>query len=144
LSMMCVADFARMAGVDSLHIGTGIGKMRGGVREVSEINEEISMRRVSKTNHRLSQDWGGLKSVFSVCSGGIYPGHVPYLMRNFGEDIIIQAGGGVHWNPRGSQYGAMGMRQAVEAVMKGERLEDYAKEHLELREALERFPKLRF
>ena len=144
LSMMCVADFARMAGVDSLHIGTGIGKMKGGKQEVGEINEEIEQRKVGKTKHRLEQDWAGLKPVFSVCSGGIYPGHIPYLMKNFGKDIIIQAGGGVHWNPRGSRYGAMGMRQAVDATMKGEKLENYGKNYLELKEALERFPKLRF
>lgn len=144
LSMMCVADFARLAGVDSLHIGTGIGKMRGGVREVREISEEIEMRRVGKTKHRLEQNWGEMKPVFSVCSGGIYPGYVPYLMKNFGKDIIIQAGGGVHWNPRGSKHGAMGMRQAVEAVMKGEKLEEYAKGHLELREALDFWGKVRF
>jgi ribulose-bisphosphate carboxylase large chain len=144
LSMMCVADFARMAGSDSLHIGTGIGKMRGGKREVAEIREEIEAMRVSKTAHRLEQDWQGLKPTFAVCSGGIYPGHIPYLMKNFGKDIIIQAGGGVHWNPRGSEYGAMGMRQAVDATMKGEKLEVYAKSHLELREVLEKFPKLKF
>ena len=144
LSMMCVADFARMAGVDSLHIGTGIGKMRGGKREVGEINEEIEQKRVGKTKHRLEQNWTEMKPVFSVCSGGIYPGHVPYLMKNFGKDIIIQAGGGVHWNPRGSKYGAMGMRQAVDSVMEGEKLEIYSKDHLELKEALEKFPKLRF
>jgi len=144
LSMMCVADFARMAGSDSLHIGTGIGKMRGPKREVAEIREEVEKKRVSATKYRLAQDWAGLKPVFAVCSGGIYPGHVPYLMKNFGEDIIIQAGGGVHWNPRGSKYGAMGMRQAVDAVMEGETLDSYAKSHIELRESLEKFPKLRF
>ena len=137
LSMMCVADFARMAGVDSLHIGTGIGKMKGGVREVSEINEEIEMRRVKKTKHRLAQDWGGLKSVFSVCSGGIYPGHVPYLIRNFDEDIIIQAGGGIHGHPAGTKVGATAMRQAVDAVMEGESLSEYSEKHLELKDALE-------
>ncbi|MBU2576641.1 MAG: type III ribulose-bisphosphate carboxylase [Nanoarchaeota archaeon] len=144
LSMMAIADFARMAGVDSLHIGTGIGKMKGGKEEIQDINEEMEMQRVKKTKHRLEQNWGDMKPVMSVCSGGIYPGHVPYLMRNFGEDIIIQAGGGIHWNPRGTKYGAMGMRQAVDAVMNGERLETYSKSHLELREALEKFSKLRF
>jgi ribulose-bisphosphate carboxylase large chain len=144
LSMMCVADFARLAGVDSLHIGTGIGKMRGGVREVSEINEEIEMRRVKKTKHRLAQDWGDIKPVFSVCSGGIYPGHVPYLMRNFGEDIIIQAGGGCHGHPKGTVFGAAAMRQAVDAVMKGETLNDYSEVHLELKEALDFWGKVRF
>ena len=144
LSMMCVADFARMAGVDSLHIGTGIGKMRGGKREVGEIAEEIELKKVTKTKHRLAQDWNGLKPVFAVCSGGIYPGHVPYLMKNFGEDIIIQAGGGCHGHPHGTKHGATAMRQAVDATMKGETLEHYGRSHSELMEAMEFWGKVRF
>ena len=144
LSMMTVADFARMAGVDSLHIGTGIGKMKGGKREVREIDEEIEMHKVSKTRHRLAQDWNGLKPVFAVCSGGIYPGHVPYLMRNFGNDIIIQAGGGIHGHPDGTEAGATALRQAVDAVMNGETLEHYSRSHKELMDAREYWGKVRF
>ncbi len=144
LSMMCVADFARMAGSDSLHIGTGIGKMRGGKREVAEISEEIESRKVGKTKHRLEQDWGEMKPVFSVCSGGIYPGHVPYLMKNFGKDLIIQAGGGCHGHPGGTSAGAMAMRQAVDSVMKGESLERYGMSHSELMKAMEYWGKVRF
>ena len=144
LSMMCVADFARMAGVDSLHIGTGIGKMKGGKREVGEINEEMEERKVKKTKHRLEQDWGGLKPVFSVCSGGIYPGHIPYLMKNFGKDIIIQAGGGVHGHPNGTRAGATAMRQAVNATMEGETLAQYGKSHKELMDAMEFWGRVRF
>lgn len=144
LSMMCIADFARIAGVDSLHIGTGIGKMRGGKVEVSEINEEIEERIVGKTKHRLEQNWGEIKPVFSVCSGGIYPGHVPYLMKNFGKDIIIQAGGGIHGHPCGTKIGATALRQAVDAVMEGETLEHYGKTHSELMDALEHWGNVRF
>ena len=144
LSMMCVADFARMAGVDSLHIGTGIGKMRGGKQEVREIDEEIEKKVVKKTKHRLEQDWWGLKPVFSVSSGGIYPGHIPYLIKNFGKNIIIQAGGGVHGHPDGTRAGAMAMRQAVDASMKGERLVDYEKNHAELMSAMKYWGRVRF
>jgi ribulose-bisphosphate carboxylase large chain len=56
-----------------------------------------------------------------------------------GNDIVIQAGGGIHWNPRGSKYGAMGMRQAIDAVMKKIPLKEYAKTHKELKEALDKF-----
>ncbi len=144
LSMMCVADFARMAGVDSLHIGTGIGKMRGGKREVKEIDDEIEKQSVGKTKHRLEQDWDGLKPVFAVCSGGISPGHVPYLMKNFGKDIIIQAGGGVHGHPDGTVAGATAMRQAVDATMEGETLERYGATHDELMRAMEYWGRIRF
>ena len=144
LSMMSIADFARMAGSDSLHIGTGIGKMRGGKREVGEIRQEIEAMRVSKTPHRLAQNWQGLKPVFAVCSGGIYPGHVPYLMKNFGKDIIIQAGGGCHGHPQGTRVGATAMRQAVDSVMEGETLEKYGRSHKELMEAMDYWGKIRF
>jgi len=144
LSMMCVADFARMAGVDSLHIGTGIGKMKGGKREVKEIKEEVEQTRVGKTAHRLAQDWNGLKPVFAVCSGGIYPGHVPYLMKNFGKDIIIQAGGGVHGHPDGTRVGSIALRQAIDATMEGETLERYGRSHKELMDAMEFWGKVRF
>ena len=144
LAMMCVADFARMAGVDSLHIGTGIGKMRGGKQEVKDIDEEMEMKKVGETKNRLEQNWGKIKPVFSVCSGGIYPGHVPYLMKNFGKDIIIQAGGGCHGHPRGTVVGATAMRQAVDAVMQGETLANYAKTHTELMEAMDYWGVVRF
>jgi ribulose-bisphosphate carboxylase large chain len=144
LSMMCVADFARMAGVDSLHIGTGIGKMRGGKREVKEIDDEIEKKRVGKTKHRLAQDWAGLKPVFAVCSGGIYPGHIPYLMKNFGNDIIIQAGGGIHGHPDGTRVGATALRQSVDATMEGETLEKYGRSHKELMDAMEHWGRVRF
>ncbi len=144
LSMMCVADFARMAGSDSLHIGTGIGKMRGGRREVAEIREEIEAMKVSKTEHRLEQNWQRLKPTFAVCSGGIYPGHVPYLMKNFGKDIIIQAGGGIHGHPDGTRVGATALRQAVDSVMKGESLEVYGRRHRELGRGMDHWGKIRF
>ncbi len=144
LSMMCVADFARMAGVDSLHTGTGIGKMRGGKREVREIDEEIENKNIGKTKHRLEQNWGELKPVFAVASGGIYPGHIPYLIKNFGKDLIIQAGGGVHGHPNGTKAGATAMRQAVDATMNGESLVHYEKTHKELRDAMNFWGRVRF
>ncbi|MBT3397362.1 type III ribulose-bisphosphate carboxylase [archaeon] len=144
LSMMCVADFSRVAGVDSLHIGTGIGKMKGGKEEVKEIDEEMEQRIVSKTKTRLDQNWSSIKPVFSVCSGGIYPGHVPYLMKNFGKDIIIQAGGGIHGHPKGTKTGATALRQAVDATMKGETLHEYGKTHEELMEAMDSWGTVRF
>ena len=94
---------------------------------------------LTETGLRLKQKWYGLKPVMAVSSGGLHPGHVPYLVKHLGKDLVIQAGGGVHWNPRGSKYGAMAMRQAVDAVMKGINLKEYAKTHRELRETLDKF-----
>ena len=144
MAMMVVADFARLCGVDSLHIGTGIGKMRGGVEEVEDIREEMELQSVKETRFRLAEKWGKTKPVFAVCSGGIYPGHVPYLMKHFDNDIIIQAGGGIHGHPDGTRAGATAMRQAVDAVMKGVPLPVYATQHEELGKAMDFWGRVRF
>lgn len=144
LSMMALADFSRLCGVDTLHIGTGIGKMKGGKKEVEEIREEIEMQRLTETKQRLSEDWHGMKPVMAVCSGGIYPGHIPFLMKSYGNDIVMNAGGGVHGHPKGTAMGAKAMRQAVESVLKGWTLEKGAKNFKELGEAMDYWGKVRF
>ncbi len=146
ISMMVLADFARLAGVDSLHIGTGIGKMRGGVEEVEDIREEIEKQKLKQTQFRLKEDWQKIKPVMAVCSGGIYPGHVPYLIKHFGKDIIIQAGGGIHGHPQGTFAGAKAMRQIVDGVLAGQNLKQCCKnpENIELAQALKYWGKVKY
>jgi len=136
MSMMVIADFARVIGVDTLHIGTGIGKLEGNVKDIEELQEEIENNNIKETKKRLEQKWGEIKPVLGVSSGGLHPGHVPFLMKHLGKDLVIQAGGGIHGHPLGSRAGAIAMRQAVEATMKKVSLKEYAKTHVELEEAL--------
>ena len=126
ISMLVIAKLARLAGCDQLHIGAIFGKMEGGKREVQHIRDAIV-------------EENGLKPVFPVCSGGLYPGKVSPLMKALGADIIIQMGGGVSGHRLGVIKGAKAARQAVDAVMKGIELEDYARYHEELRIALEQW-----
>jgi len=139
ISMMVLADAARLIGVDQLHIGTGVGKMEGSMQEVKDIDLEVEKNIVKKHGHILAENWEHMKPVFSVCSGGLHPGHIPKLVANLGKDIIIQAGGGVHGNPLGTKAGATAMRQAIDAVMKGISLKEYAKTHKELNAASEKW-----
>ena len=74
-----------------------------------------------------------------VNSGGLHPGHVPSLMKLFGNDIVIQAGGGIHGHPKGTTVGATAMRQAVDATMLKLSLEDYSESHSELFEAIKKW-----
>jgi len=127
ISMKVLADASRLVGVDQLHIGTAIGKMDESEKEVIEIK------------NRIQDKLGKLRSVFAVCSGGLHPGHVPKLMNMLGNDIIIQAGGGVHGHPYGTEAGARAMRQAVYSVMKNQNFRKYAKMHKELNVALKYF-----
>ena len=129
IDMMVIAKLVRLVGGDQLHTGTAAGKMESDVERLKEINDF------------LRSDWHGLKTVFPVASGGIHPALVPENVRVLGRDIVIQAGGGIHGHPMGTRAGAKAMRQAVEAVMAGVPLEEYAKTHPELRAALEKWAK---
>jgi len=137
LSMLALAKLTRLVGLDQLHIGTIVGKMHGGRREVVEIKEEMSQKKVSETPSRLAQDWQDAKPVFPVCSGGLHAGHVEPITSILGTDVILQAGGGVHGHPDGTVAGATSMRQAVDAVMAGETLANYARTHAELGRVVE-------
>jgi len=141
ISMMVIADFARLIGVDSLHIGTAIGKMKGEVKEIEEIEKEIELKHLKSTHMRLKQNWEKIKPTMAVCSGGIHPRHIPFLVRHFGKDIIIQAGGGIQGHPLGTIAGAKAMRQSLDAVINHISLEKYSKKHSELAIALKLWKK---
>ncbi len=125
ISMLVIAKLARLIGIDQLHTGTVVGKMEGGEEDVLAIN-----------NFLLSE-WYGLKPVLPIASGGLHPGLVPELVKILGKDVIINFGGGIHGHPDGTLAGARAARQAVEAAMKNIPLKKYAKEHTELKRALE-------
>jgi ribulose-bisphosphate carboxylase large chain len=139
ISMMVLADIIRLIGCDTLHIGTVVGKLEGTLKEVSEIEQEIEQHIVKKTKDGLYQNWGKIKPVMAVSSGGLHPGHVPFLIKHLGKDLIIQAGGGIHSHPLGTGGGARAMRQAINSTIEGIPLKEYAKDHIELKMALEKW-----
>lgn len=77
------------------------------------------------------------KQTFPVPSAGIHPGLVPVLYEDFGMNSIINAGGGVHGHPNGASGGGRAFRQAIDAVISGQTIEEAAKQHEDLRVALE-------
>lgn len=129
ISMLVLAKLARLAGVDSLHTGTVVGKMEGGEEEVVTINKF------------LLSEWYGLKPVLPVASGGLYPSLIPDLVKILGKEVLLNFGGGIHGHPRGSKAGAQAVYQALEATEKEIPLTIYAKAHPELKEALETWSK---
>ena len=104
-----------------------------------ELLSEKCPKRRKKWENRdaLTMEMGGLKPVLPVASGGLHPGLVPALVKLFGKDFVIQAGGGIHGHPKGTIAGAIAMRQAVDAAMHGVSLDAYARKHKELEAALE-------
>jgi len=141
ISMLVVVKLARLIGVDQIHIGTIIGKMVGAKADIVEIEQQIeqSIIQPHKETHALGEEWMHIKPVFAVCSGGLHPGHVPKLVEMLGKDIIIQAGGGCHGHPKGTKEGATSLRQAVNATINNISLREYAKNHRELKAALDKW-----
>ena len=136
MTMEVIAQLARMVGVDTLHIGTVYGKMVGKKKEVLHIEEDIEQPFTRRTKEYLEQKWYKTKPVLSVASGGIYPKLVPKIIKAMGNNIVLQAGGGIHGHPSGTIAGARAMRQAIDAVMKKKSLKEYSKNHKELKDAL--------
>lgn len=141
ISMMVLADMVRLIGCDTLHIGTAVGKLEGKLNEISEIEEEIEKKVVKETKIRLEQDWGKIKPTLAVSSGGLHPGHIPFLVKSFGKDIVLQFGGGIHGHKLGTGAGARAARQALDATLQKISLKQHAKNHSELRIALEQWDK---
>ena len=139
--MLSIAKLARLAGVDNLHIGTGVGKMEGEKEHVVMIKEEITQDYVEEIPfERLEQKWYGTTPMLPVASGGLHPGILPALFDVYQTfDIAIQVGGGVHGHPDGSHAGAKAVVQAIEAIKEGISLEEKAKTSPELRKALEKW-----
>ena len=49
-----------------------------------------------------------MKASFPVPSAGIHPGLVPLILRDFGQDVVVNAGGGIHGHPQGTAAGRTG------------------------------------
>jgi 2,3-diketo-5-methylthiopentyl-1-phosphate enolase len=77
------------------------------------------------------------KKTFPVPSAGIHPALVPVLIRDFGIDSVINAGGGVHGHPDGATGGGKAFRSAVDATLNGLSLQDAATNDEYLKKALD-------
>lgn len=145
VDFLVIAKWARLLGVDHIHVGTGVGKLEGTTAEMAERRRMMTTDRVpAEGGIRFEQPWAGLRPVVPVASGGLHPGHVAQLDATFGRDAFYLFGGGVHGHPGGSRSGAIAARAAVEAVAAGRPLGDAARDVPELREALDLWSDVRF
>ncbi|TXT59762.1 MAG: Ribulose bisphosphate carboxylase [Promethearchaeota archaeon] len=140
ITMLALAKLMRLIGVDQLHTGTVVGKMEGPKREVLEINRVITEPIITGNNRTmLDQNWFDIKPVLPVASGGLSPLDVPDLINILGTDMVFQFGGGCHGHPEGTEAGAKAIRQAVKATLEERSLGDYARDHIELRKAIQKW-----
>ncbi len=121
MSFRVIAKWMRMAGVDHIHAGTAVGKLEGDPLTVQgfynvcrETRNDVDLAR----GIFFEQPWAGLRKVMPVASGGIHAGQMHQLLDLFGDDCVLQFGGGTIGHPMGIQAGATANRVALEAMVK--------------------------
>ncbi|MFN7227765.1 MAG: form I ribulose bisphosphate carboxylase large subunit, partial [Synechococcaceae cyanobacterium] len=154
-----LAKCLRLSGGDQLHTGTVVGKLEGDRQStlgyIDQLRESFVPEDRSRGNF-FDQDWGSMGGVFAVASGGIHVWHMPALVAIFGDDSVLQFGGGTHGHPWGSAAGAAANRVALEACVKARNagreieregrdiLTEAAKHSPELAIALETWKEIKF
>ena len=120
ISFRVISKWLRLAGVDHLHTGTSVGKLEGDPMTVQgfynicrEGKNEVDLQR----GLFFEQPWADLAKVMPVASGGIHAGQMHQLLDMFGDDVVLQFGGGTIGHPMGIQAGAQANRVALEAMV---------------------------
>lgn len=120
VSFRVIAKWLRLCGVDHMHAGTAVGKLEG---DPMTVQGYYRVCRDSVTSADLArglffdQDWAALRKVMPVASGGIHAGQMHQLLDLFGDDVVLQFGGGTIGHPQGIQAGATANRVALEAMV---------------------------
>ena len=121
ISFRVIAKWMRLAGVDHIHAGTAVGKLEGDPMTVQgfynvcrETHNAVDLPR----GLFFEQDWADIRKVMPVASGGIHAGQMHQLIDLFGDDVVLQFGGGTIGHPMGIQAGATANRVALEAMVK--------------------------
>jgi ribulose-bisphosphate carboxylase large chain len=115
-----IAKWMRLAGVDHIHAGTVVGKLDGDPSVTAGVYDVLRERVTPRCPERglfFEQDWGGLRRVMPVASGGIHVGQMHQLLSSFGDDVVLQFGGGTIGHPMGVEAGATANRVALEALV---------------------------
>ncbi|KAL2933175.1 Ribulose bisphosphate carboxylase large chain [Bienertia sinuspersici] len=92
-----LAKALHLSGGDHIHAGTVVGKLEG--------ERDITLGFVD------------LLRVLPVASVGIHVWHMPALTEIFGDDSVLQFGGGTLGHPWGNAPGAVANRVALEACV---------------------------
>lgn len=113
VSMIFLAKLFRLLGVDSLHGGSPLAKMEdyGEAEYICQILQSKILKPHPKIP-TLGQDWHHIKPVWMTASGGIHPGDFETVLKDLGEDIIIQCGGGLLGHPQGVERGVEAIEEA--------------------------------
>jgi 3-oxoisoapionate-4-phosphate transcarboxylase/hydrolase len=121
----------RLAGVDQLHVN--------GLKNKFCESDESVVRSIRACLTPMLGDY----TAMPVVSSGQWGGQAPETYRQTETlDVMYLAGGGILAHPGGPAAGVAALRQAWEAAAAGIPLDDYAREHPELRQSLDFYGRL--
>jgi 2,3-diketo-5-methylthiopentyl-1-phosphate enolase len=126
-SSLVLGKLARLSGADMVIYPSYFGKV------------PMVKERVIRIGQELTSPFYHLKRVFPGPSAGLHPGVVDKIMDDFGIDVLLAAGGGIHGHPMGIVGGVKAFHQAIEAVKSGVPLKEVAKDNKELKLAIEKW-----
>ncbi len=131
MSYIAYQKFWRLAGADQMHVN--------GLRnKFCESDESV----IASARECLTPMLGGYTAM-PVFSSGQWAGQAPDTFQALDSvDLMYVAGGGIMAHPGGPAAGVNSLKQAWEAATSGQTLENYAQNHLELQQAIERFSHL--
>ena len=122
----------RLAGIDHVHVN-------GLDNKFCESNDSVIASARECLTPMFAPPSPGCQ-IMPVFSSGQTACQVPGTWQALGSvDLIHACGGGIIGHPGGAAAGVRSLRQAWEAAVAGVSLNEYAREHRELAEALERF-----
>lgn len=121
----------RLVGVDHLHVN--------GIRnKYWEADASV----VNAIGQCLTPLFSQEDRLLPVVGSGMWAGQLPDTYRlTRTTDFMYIAGGGIQGHPGGAAAGVLSLKQAWEASVQGITLDEYARDHAELRQALEKFGK---
>lgn len=119
------ATLPRLAGLDMVIALSPYGKF------------PMMMDSFISAGYKMLSPLGDVKPIFPMPGGGTTQGHIEDLIKKFGNDVMIAAGGAIHGHPMGPAAGARAFRQGIDAVLAGKTLREAGKEYKELGMALD-------
>ncbi|TDM00867.1 2,3-diketo-5-methylthiopentyl-1-phosphate enolase [Macrococcus carouselicus] len=109
---LLLAKLTRLAGADFILFPAPYGSVPMNAQDAQQIV-------------KAARDDIGVRRTFPVPSAGIHPGLVSRLIEDYGTDIVINAGGGVHGHPQGAAAGGRAFSEAIELYNGGQTGEAY-------------------
>ena len=132
MSYIAYQKFWRLAGVDHMHVN--------GIRNKFCEDDASVIASARECLTPMFDVPGRGCQIMPVFSSGQTAWQAPDTYRALGcKDLIYACGGGLMAHPGGIEAGVRSLREAWEAAVSGVPLEEYARDHPDLRSALEKF-----